>query len=392
MNEILSNTILKGGLMLSIIAAIGMYLKSLIPIVWGFIMRKISYSAVIENKTELYSLLNKWLDKNQSDKFKKVLAKTETINKAKINCLNYSSSNHNSFFYFWYKRRIIFVSSSREKFESSASTENMHMDSYTITSYFSKEIVKEFLNELIEGRNEEIQNNNSIYLYDYDVMGYWAMINQINSKSYEKIFNNEKKELHDDIELFLNNKDYYEERGIPYKRGYLLYGEPGNGKSTTILALAKKFHKDVFNLNISTIGTDNALKRAFRNITSNSFILIEDIDASLNKRDDVNTVSFNTILNILDGALSKDNVCVFFTTNHIEQLDAALLRCGRVDVKVEFNNPTKENLKDMFKLFYLTDDVPYFEYEGALSACELQEICIESRTIEEAIERIKLKK
>ena len=386
MHEILSNTILKGGLMLSVIAAIGMYIKTLVPAVWKFILRKISYTAVIENKTELYSLFNKWLDENQADKFKRVLAKTETVYKTKSNSFNYAENNHDSFFHFWYKKRLIFVSSSREKFESSNSSENMHMDSYMVTSYFSKGIIKDLLKDLIENKNEEIKNNDSIYLYDFDVMGYWSIVGSIVSKPYEKIFNNEKIELYNDIEMFLNNKQYYKERGIPYKRGYLLHGKPGNGKSTTILALAKKFHKDVFNLNISTIGTDNALKKAFRGISENSFILIEDVDASLKNRDDVNKVSFNTLLNLLDGALSKSNVCVFFTTNHIEQLDPALLRCGRVDVKVEFDNPTKDNLKDMLKLFYSVDEVPDFKYKGSLSACDLQETCIESATMEEAIE------
>jgi chaperone BCS1 len=366
-----------------------MYIKTLIPVIWNFVLRKISYTAIIENKTELYKLFNKWLDENHSDKFKRVLAKTETVYKAKSNNFKYTQDNHNSFFYFWYKKRLIFVSSSREKFESSASTENMHMDSYIVTSFFSKGIVKELFKELIETKNEEIKNNDRIYLYDFDVMGYWAIVNSINSKSYDKIFNDEKKILYNDIENFLANKKYYGERGIPYKRGYLLHGKPGNGKSTTILALAKKFNKDVYNLNISTIGNDNALKKAFRGIASNSFILIEDVDASLKNRDDINQVSFNTLLNLLDGALSKENVCVFFTTNHIEQLDSALLRCGRVDVKVEFDNPTKDNLIEMLKLFYSTEEVPEFKYKGNLSACELQETCIELPTIEEAINYFK---
>tara|TARA_R110000782_G_scaffold144871_3_gene237693 strand:- start:3479 stop:4657 length:1179 start_codon:yes stop_codon:yes gene_type:complete len=389
LESILSNQILKGGLMLSVIAAISMYLKSLIPIIWNVILRKISHVAFIENKSELYPVFNKWLGETQSKKFRQVLAKTETVYQVKSNTFKYVENNHNSFFYFWYNRRLIFVSSSREKFESSSSTENMHMDSYIITSYFSKNIIKKLLKELVEFKNIENKSNDSVYLYDYDVMGYWTIVSSIISKPYEKVFNDEKEHLNKDIEQFLSNKEYYLERGIPYKRGYLLHGKPGNGKSTTILALAKKMNKDVFNLNLSTIGTDNALKKAFRGIHENSFILIEDVDASLKNREDVNKVSFNTLLNLLDGALSKNNVCVFFTTNHIEQLDSALLRCGRVDIKIEFKNPTKENLKDMLKLFFSTDEVPDFKYKGGLSACDLQEICIESSTIEEAIERFR---
>ena len=316
MQELLSNSIIKGGLVLSIITAIGLSLKSLVPKIWDLILRKISYSVTIENKTELYSLFNDWLNKNHSNKFKKVLGKTNVIYKEKFNTFKYRENNHNSLFYFWYNKKLMFVNSVREKFDTAFDKENMHMDSYIITSYFSKNIIKSLLNELIEIKNNEVQDNEVIYLYDYNDT-YWQKIQEIKSKNYDKIFNDEKKILNDDIQQFLNNKEYYSQRGIPYKRGYLLYGKPGNGKSTTILALAQKFNKDVYNLNLKSIQSDSNLKKAFNLIRENSFILIEDVDVSLNNRDDINKISFNTLLNLLDGALSKENVCVFFSTNQI---------------------------------------------------------------------------
>ena len=385
MQELLSNSIIKGGLVLSIITAIGLSLKSLVPKIWDLILRKISYSVTIENKTELYSLFNDWLNKNHSNKFKKVLGKTNVIYKEKFNTFKYRENNHNSLFYFWYNKKLMFVNSVREKFDTAFDKENMHMDSYIITSYFSKNIIKSLLNELIEIKNNEVQDNEVIYLYDYNDT-YWQKIQEIKSKNYDKIFNDEKKILNDDIQQFLNNKEYYSQRGIPYKRGYLLYGKPGNGKSTTILALAQKFNKDVYNLNLKSIQSDSNLKKAFNLIRENSFILIEDVDVSLNNRDDINKISFNTLLNLLDGALSKENVCVFFSTNHIEQIDPALLRCGRIDIKVEFKNPTKQNLINMLELFYQTKEIPDFNYNNTLSACDLQETCIEIPNIKEAIQ------
>lgn len=74
-------------------------------------------------------------------------------------------------------------------------------------------------------------------------------------------------------------------KGIPYRRGYLLHGPPGSGKSSFIQALAGSLSYDICLLNLSERGlTDDKLNYLMSNAPERSFILIEDVDAAFNKR------------------------------------------------------------------------------------------------------------
>ena len=73
--------------------------------------------------------------------------------------------------------------------------------------------------------------------------------------------------------------------GIPYRRGYLLHGPPGSGKSSFIQALAGSLSYDIALLNLSERGlADDKLIHLLSNAPERSFVLIEDIDAAFNKR------------------------------------------------------------------------------------------------------------
>jgi mitochondrial chaperone BCS1 len=73
--------------------------------------------------------------------------------------------------------------------------------------------------------------------------------------------------------------------GIPYRRGYLLYGPPGSGKSSFIQAIAGELNYDICILNLSERGLgDDRLFHLLSNIPERSIVLIEDIDAAFNRR------------------------------------------------------------------------------------------------------------
>lgn len=74
-------------------------------------------------------------------------------------------------------------------------------------------------------------------------------------------------------------------QGIPYRRGYLLHGPPGSGKSSFIQALAGELNYDISLLNLSERGLgDDKLNHLLSNVMERSIVLIEDIDAAFNKR------------------------------------------------------------------------------------------------------------
>lgn len=170
-----------------------------------------------------------------------------------------------------------------------------------------------------------------------------------------------------DIQDFLRASSWYIERGIPYRRGYLLHGPPGCGKSSYITALAGHLNFGICVLNLSDRGlTDDRLNHLLSVAPHNTLILLEDIDAAFVSRQDssqastayegLNRVTFSGLLNCLDGVASSEARIVFMTTNYIDRLDPALIRPGRVDLKEYIGYCTVHQLKSMFSKFYQTTD------------------------------------
>lgn len=166
-----------------------------------------------------------------------------------------------------------------------------------------------------------------------------------------------------DCREFINNPKWYTDRGIPYRRGYLLHGPPGCGKSSFITALAGKIEFGICLLNLSERGfSDDRLNHLLNNAPERSIILLEDIDAAFASReesaasratyDGLNHVTFSGLLNCLDGVASTEARIVFMTTNYLERLDPALIRPGRVDFKEYVGYCDRYQLEEMFKRFY----------------------------------------
>ncbi|KAI8091780.1 BCS1 N terminal-domain-containing protein [Thamnidium elegans] len=162
-----------------------------------------------------------------------------------------------------------------------------------------------------------------------------------------------------DVKAFIGNGKWYNERGIPYRRGYLLYGPPGSGKSSFIQALAGELEYNICILNLSERGlTDDRLNHLLSNVPERSIMLLEDIDAAFTKRSQSDNqgyqsmITFSGLLNSLDGVASAEERIIFLTTNHVEKLDPALIRPGRVDLKEYLGNATDYQIKKMFLRFY----------------------------------------
>ncbi|KAG0250761.1 hypothetical protein BG011_008119 [Mortierella polycephala] len=165
-----------------------------------------------------------------------------------------------------------------------------------------------------------------------------------------------------DVREFVKNEKWYADRGIPYRRGYLLYGPPGSGKTSFIQALAGELEYNICILNLSERGlTNDRLNHLLTNLPERSIMLLEDIDAAFAKRDKSqegfqSMVTFSGLLNALDGVTSSEGRIIFMTTNHIDVLDPALIRPGRVDLREYVGDATPLQIRRMFKRFYEQED------------------------------------
>lgn len=175
-----------------------------------------------------------------------------------------------------------------------------------------------------------------------------------------------------DAHEFLKSSSWYAERGIPYRRGYLLHGPPGTGKTSFVTALAGHLGMSicVVNLNNPELSDEELVYLLNKTPGKRCILLIEDIDAapsSLSREAHQSSelssqanyssrttskISLSGLLNALDGVASQEGRILFMTTNHFELLDPALSRPGRIDVKVLLPHADKEQIARLFVNFY----------------------------------------
>jgi mitochondrial chaperone BCS1 len=170
-----------------------------------------------------------------------------------------------------------------------------------------------------------------------------------------------KERIVEDVKDFLDSGRWYYDRGIPYRRGYLLHGPPGSGKSSFIQALAGELDYDIAILNLSERGlTDDRLNHLLTIIPNRTLVLLEDVDAAFsNRRAQTEedgyrgaNVTFSGLLNALDGVASAEERVLFLTTNHVERLDEALVRPGRIDMTVRLGEASRYQVAALWDRFY----------------------------------------
>ncbi|MCG7408639.1 ATP-binding protein [Paenibacillus sp. ACRRX] len=147
-----------------------------------------------------------------------------------------------------------------------------------------------------------------------------------------------KKELFRSIDRFFDSdSSFYTTYRVPYKRGILLYGRPGNGKTTLVKSIAGSVSAPVAYWQITEHTSSHSIDEVFNEAVKMApmVLVIEDIDAMPE-----HARSF--FLNTLDGATSKEGIFLIGTTNYPEKIDPALMnRAGRFDRAYEMPLPER---------------------------------------------------
>ena len=225
----------------------------------------------------------------------------------------------------------------------------------------------DYLVRLAREASIEHEDQNSLRVYQSTWYGEWDSgtlngYSNLPKRGLDTIFldTNMTDSILADARKFFTREDVYKEHGIPYHRNYLLVGPPGTGKTSLIHALASELDMGLSIINFHPYYSKQSLTSNMVNLPKNTVVVVEDIDAlyTLNRMHDprANGLTFSDFINVIDGFTSSNNgVLLFMTTNHPETIDPALLRPGRVDMKLTLNYATKTQVQQVFEAYYLEE-------------------------------------
>jgi len=217
------------------------------------------------------------------------------------------------------------------------------------------------------------------------------------TRTFSNVFFEQREKVKNHVEFFLNRKDWYEKKGIPYTLGFMFHGLPGCGKTSSVKAIANTARRHIINVQLSQIKTKEQLRHLFFNDeihvsdgtkterytipVHERLYVIEDIDAMgdtvlerkwkkpiveekkktaedawmqsrLDEEDTVEPIDLSFLLNLLDGTLEASGRILCISSNFPERIDKALIRPGRIDMIVHFRKCNREILRQMVDSFY----------------------------------------
>ena len=368
LSEALHNQFLSGGLVLGVVGSLIALCRQLPGKFFAWLKRRLIVTVDVTNDDPIFEWLSLWLANHPySRRARSLTAKSRRDDYGNVDrdggddlpdvVFTPAPGSH----VFFYERRLIWLSRERETLKGGDKSGDFfslrQRETFQIRVLGRKQQV---IRSLIEkARDAAIKARDSrvnIYMSSH---GCWLRndTRQMRALSTVILPGNTAQEIAADVGDFLNAQPWYAERGIPYRRGYLLHGTPGSGKTSLITALSGEFGMDLYVLNLGDSRlNDSGLVSLLSDSKPGSIILLEDIDAAFVQRekskDSDNGVTFSGLLNALDGAASKEGSIVFMTTNHKDVLDPALIRPGRADLHVEFDFATREQAARLFKQFF----------------------------------------
>lgn len=284
----------------------------------------------------------------------------------------------------WYKRRPMLINYHREKATGSRSIDldTVYISMIGLGRTDAESLMTEAIEESVD------KSMKKVYVSD----GWGFSERQIPKRDISTVIlpGDVGDDIIEDLQRFLDSEEWYATHGVPYRRGYLLEGLPGTGKSSLALALATKLDLPVYLPKLS--GTsDSQLRETFGRIPKQSIVLIEDVDCvspatqSREVKDEdtkpIIGLSLSGLLNAIDGLEAPHGIIFIFTTNNADNIDSALLRPGRVDRRIKFTNLDQSQAERMVDRFGITGEhrerLIVDAITKQMTACMLQEKAIE---------------
>jgi len=354
------NEFASGGLLLMIIGALSVWLREVPERLWDWIVRQSTMMITVKDDDAAFVWVKEWfLEQKFLQRIRRLDLDT-TVRNERIAMIP-APGKH----WFWYEGRPFEVWFSRTG--NKREWNGGRLESLTFrTLGRNRAFLELFVNDVVNChvKRQGVQS----YLYVYD--DGWDHIEGYSPRGMPSVVlqPGEKEHLLQDVTQFRNAKQRYEQLGVPYHRGYLFYGPPGTGKTSLVSALGAHFGLSIYVVNLTEFN-DRTLMGAVNQVPANSVLLFEDIDCMRGSQDrsvangtatpstkekdpPANGVTLSGLLNVLDGFHAPSGVLFVMTTNHVEQLDAALLRPGRIDYRLYLGKASEQQKVELYRRFF----------------------------------------
>jgi len=347
-NQVLTNELLAGGALLALAGIVFNYVRT-----WPLkIIAAARYLFVVDlditDRSEAFEWVTDWAEHTG------YMKRTRRIS---VSSRSYGSDEQKAHFspapgwhLAWWRHRPLLIS--RHRKDTVATTGSNYREFWRITMIGQNRHAVQFIQDCYDNNRKQRTKNECVMLHEAGRYSETEMT-PIRKRPLSSIIlpYEIKDDLIKDVQEFIQKKEWYRSMNVPWRRGYLLYGPPGNGKSSLIHAVASEINFPIYMISMKN-KEEHDLVEFFRSVPENSIILMEDIDLDGTQLDGQTKLNLSTLLNILDGVSAREGRIVFMTTNHVVRLDPALIRPGRADRKFEIANPKAEQIAQMLRRFF----------------------------------------
>ena len=359
------NALASGGLLLMVIGGLSVWLRAVPEKIWYWIVRQTTMMITVNDDDAAFVWVKEWFLEQEFLKRVRHVDLDTTMRNERIAMIPAPGMH-----WFWYGGRPFQVWFSRT--EEAHERATRRMESLTFRTLGRKRVfLQKFVDDVVSCHTRRMGVQSYLYIYNDG----WDYVEGYAPRLLDSVIlqPGEKEHLVEDVKNFRASKPRYARLGIPYHRGYLLYGPPGTGKTSLVSALAAHFGLSIYVISLTDF-TDRSLMNAVNLVPANSVLLFEDIDCAKSgkarepaisvadngipaqgeKGNVVATgVTLSGLLNVLDGFYAPANVLFVMTTNHIEVLDEALLRPGRIDYRLYLGKATDRQKVELHQRFFI---------------------------------------